>query len=141
MNEMKGTFEFKQIVLLVCVAVLTIFATVCLPVAAQAAVTITVDAGSSIRLLENKVTIGMDLKKPRDNNVQYGLGGEYKQSLRGDFRFALRTGYTTAGTDANGTTGISLGAGLGYKQFDLDFAWVPFGDLGNTFRYAAFMRF
>ena len=34
-----------------------------------------------------------------------------------------------------------MGAGIGYKLFDIDFAWVPFGDLGNTFRYAAHVKF
>ena len=44
-------------------------------------------------------------------------------------------------TDADDANGVSLGGGLGYRNFDLDFAWVPFGDLGDTFRYAVTVRF
>ena len=27
------------------------------------------------------------------------------------------------------------------RRFGLDFAWVPFGDLGDTFRYSLLVRF
>jgi hypothetical protein len=30
---------------------------------------------------------------------------------------------------------------MGYKNVSFDFAWVPFGDLGNTFRYSLLLKF
>ncbi len=101
----------------------------------------TIDAGAGTKFLSNKLLIGFNVQKPRDNDVFLGLGGEYKHTLRRDFRFALRGGYSGAKTEADGASGISIGAGLGYRLFDLDVAWVPYGDLGNTFRYAVVFRF
>ena len=46
-----------------------------------------------------------------------------------------------ANTPIDIASGITLGGGVGYKLFDIDFAWVPFGDLGNTFRYTAHVKF
>ena len=50
-------------------------------------------------------------------------------------------GYNTATSDVESASGLALGAGIGYRLFDLDFAWVPFGILGNTFRYTAHVKF
>ncbi len=70
----------------------------------------------------------------------FGAGLEYKAPITSGTRFALRAGYNSTITDANGA-GVTLGAGGGIGRLDLDFAWVPFGDFGNTFRYAAHMKF
>ncbi|MCB4755421.1 MAG: PorV/PorQ family protein [Elusimicrobia bacterium] len=102
---------------------------------------LTVDAGVGSYLFRKKLTVGVDVKKPRDNDLQYGVGAEWKQRLIKEFRTAVRAGYNTSGTDADGASGIAMGAGLGFMSLQLDFAWVPFGDLGNTFRYAASFRF
>ncbi len=102
---------------------------------------LTIDLGFGVDLFRDRLKLGLNTKKPRDNDMQYGVGSEWKQPLGEDFRAALRAGYNSAGTDPDGTTGISLGAGLGFRQIDFDFAWVPFGDLGNTFRYAIVAKF
>ena len=102
---------------------------------------LTLDAGVGYRVYKERILIGVDIKKPRDNDVQFALGGDWKIPLRDDFRVNIRSGYNSAITDADGASGFSLGGGMGYRQFILDFAWVPFGDLGNTFRYAAHIKF
>lgn len=50
--------------------------------------------------------------------------------------FALRGGYKFGQAQDNlgGATGISCGAGIKFNAFTLDYAFVPFGDLGNTQR-------
>ena len=54
----------------------------------------------------------------------------------------LRAGYTTAGSDVTeGLTGVSMGGGLAWRHFGFDMAWVPYGALGNTFRYALLVKF
>lgn len=100
-----------------------------------------VDVGVGTHLVGDKLLLGLDVKKPRDNDTQFGVGSEWKQKLSGDFKFLLRGGYNSAGTDASGTTGISLGGGLAFRQLDFDVAWVPFGVLGNTMRYTIHVRF
>jgi hypothetical protein len=102
---------------------------------------LTVDGGAALHLVDRRLTMAFDLRKSRDNGVQAGAGAEWKQALGDSMRAAFRAGYTTAGTDADGTTGIALGAGLGFKRINMDAAWIPFGDLGQTFRYAATFRF
>lgn len=47
--------------------------------------------------------------------------------------FALRAGYQTGAADGSGP-GISLGAGMVFSNWTLDYAFVPYGDLGTTHR-------
>jgi outer membrane protein OmpA-like peptidoglycan-associated protein len=49
------------------------------------------------------------------------------------FDVAVRAGYRT-GYDASSAPGFSLGAGLVYSALGLDYAFMPFGDLGVTHR-------
>jgi hypothetical protein len=99
------------------------------------------DVGLGSRLFKDRLLLGLSVKKPRDNNVQFGLGSEWSQPVKKDFNVVVRTGYNSIGTDPDGTTGVSLGGGFGFRQFELDVAWVPFGDLGNSMRYALLFQF
>jgi hypothetical protein len=101
----------------------------------------TLDGGLSTDLLNKKLLLSLNVLKPRDNSVQFGLGSEWNHSLGEDTRCAFRFGYNSSSTDADGANGVSVGGGIGFKKLDLDFAWVPFGDLGNTFRYSALVKF
>ncbi len=99
-----------------------------------------VDLGAATELLDKRLLVSADGRWFRDNSPGYGLGLEYTMPLSDKNKFVLRGGYNSKATDADGS-GITLGAGLGLGRLDLDFAWVPFGDLGDTFRYAAHMKF
>lgn len=100
-----------------------------------------IDGGMGASLFRDRLRLALNAYKPRDNGVQFGLGTEYLKELGKDYEFSLRAGYNTVRTDAEGASGLSLGAGLGFNRFDFDFAWVPFGDLGNTFRYSLHVKF
>ncbi len=102
---------------------------------------LTLDGGATVRLLEDRLLVLGDVRHIRDTGIKFGLGTEWRNAIFGKIRYAGRIGYNSANTDPGGANGMSVGAGLGYKQFDFDFAWIPFGDLGNTFRYAAKMQF
>ncbi len=102
---------------------------------------LTVDAGVGMDFLRHKLLVSADIRHVRDTGFQYGAGTEWRETLRGNFRYAVRAGYNTATTDVESASGLALGAGIGYRLFDLDFAWVPFGILGNTFRYTAHVKF
>ena len=102
---------------------------------------LTVDAGAGIDIARNRLKLAADVRDVRDIGVKFGVGAEWHEALRENFRYAARLGYNSANTDGNGGSGAAIGAGLGYKLFDLDFAWIPFGDLGNTFRYSAHLKF
>lgn len=96
--------------------------------------------GGSFRMF-HRLTLALDLDFPRDNDMQVAVGAEYTHPFSEAFNASLRGGYFTQNTDPSGLAGLSLGAGLGYKQVSFDFAWVPFGVLGNTFRYSVLLKF
>jgi len=100
-----------------------------------------VDGGASGRFVNDHLLLSLKLSLPRDNDLQYGAGVEWAERASDGFRYAARAGYHTLGTDADGASGVTVGAGIGYRRLDLDFAWVPMGDLGNTFRYAVLFHF
>lgn len=84
--------------------------------------------------------VAADLRAPSDGAAAFSFGTEYCRpfdSVTG----CLRGGMNTANLDAKGLGGISLGGGLGLGALRLDLAWVPFGDLGSTFRYSLRARF
>jgi len=92
--------------------------------------TFKVGAASKLRAL----TLAVDLTKPQDNEIYYCLGAEWW--LRNVL--ALRVGYKT-----NQDIGQGLTAGIGYKfgRICLDYAYVPYGDLGDTHRISLGMKF
>ncbi|MBI4054704.1 MAG: PorV/PorQ family protein [Elusimicrobia bacterium] len=97
-------------------------------------------AGAGYRFRKNLI-FAADLGLPRDNSLTYAVGGEYEQPVAERLSAALRAGYNSQNADPDGLTGLSVGAGITFYRARFDFAWVPFGDLGNTFRYALLIRF
>ncbi len=55
---------------------------------------------------------------------------------------AVRAGYRLALSDQklDGLTGLTAGLGLSYAGLALDYAWIPFGDLGNLQRVSLTYR-
>jgi len=87
----------------------------------------------STRLDKNLLLLALDINFPYDNNINTHFGTEYKISLFDNLEFGLRSGYKT-NTDLGGLAGFCSGAGLLYKSVGIDYAFVPYGDLGNTHR-------
>jgi hypothetical protein len=106
-------------------------------------------AGASIPLRETaapsflrNMLLSSDIILPRDHQAGVALGGEYVGRLRDDLSYSLRTGYQTLNTDVtSGFSGVSMGGGLTFGRLGVDFAWVPFGDLGNTYRFGMHLKF
>jgi len=92
---------------------------------------LTLKLGAAARL--KQLTLALDIAGPQDNEVYYCLGAEW--SLRN--RLALRAGYKT-----NQDVGEGWSAGLGFKfsRRGLDYAYVPYGDLGITHRISLRIR-
>ncbi len=71
----------------------------------------------------------LDLVKPRDNGLALHLGAEYTLL---DALF-LRAGHQTGYDEKSFSTGF----GIKYRNYGIDYAWVPYGsDLGNTHRFS-----
>lgn len=79
--------------------------------------------------------LALDANFPRDNDPNAALGAEYKKQIADQFWMSGRTGFNSRTvSDLNGLNAVSAGAGLSWKSYGVDFAWVPFGVLGHTYR-------
>jgi outer membrane protein OmpA-like peptidoglycan-associated protein len=72
-----------------------------------------------------------------DTGLKFDLGTEYKIRLGKD-SVALRAGYSTINNDLGSLAGMTMGIGLTHQfvgvQAGLDYAFVPYGILGDTHR-------
>lgn len=100
-------------------------------------------AGYTVQLPQKaQLVIVADLNMPRDNDMMINGGAEYRRPVGGNVTVALRGGYkTVAQEQLGGLAGLCAGAGIAWKQFGFDCAWVPYGDLGDTFRYSLLVKF
>jgi len=83
----------------------------------------------------------LDVVLPVDNSpyVAFGLEGVMKQA---GWKGFMRLGYDqNNGRGVDGLGGITAGIGVDFNRFRLDYAWVPFGDLGTTNRILMVFRF
>ena len=83
---------------------------------------------------QNRLTLAVDLAKPIDNRFRVNAGGEFVLMKT----LALRGGYNSSNDLDNGFTG---GAGVRIRTISIDYAFVPFGVLGNTHRVSAMFQF
>ena len=75
-----------------------------------------------------------DVNLPSDADAWYAAGAEYRLVTAGKMRAAFRAGYSTRSGEARNdkTFPFSFGLGLGVDAYDLDYAFVPYGDLGQA---------
>jgi tetratricopeptide (TPR) repeat protein len=91
--------------------------------------------GGGISALGGNLVVASDIINAKDTGTHIATGLEYRV-----FRLLqLRLGYTTL-ADFVGN-GLSYGMGLRFTTWNLDYAFVPFGDLGNTNRISVGVRF
>lgn len=73
----------------------------------------------------------VDANLPNDNKLLINFGGGY------NFRnkLFLRAGFNTR-AEENAGGNLGLGIGIRFTKFSVDYAFVPYGDLGMTHRFA-----
>ncbi|MDE2292625.1 MAG: PorV/PorQ family protein, partial [Elusimicrobia bacterium] len=98
----------------------------------------TVGAGMPITA---RARMDVDVSKYRDTNMFVGAGVEYLHPFTDNVSGVLRGGVDTHRVDNPGLTLINLGAGVNFYRAGFDFAWVPYGDLGNTFHFSLLLKF
>ncbi len=86
--------------------------------------------------------LGVDVEKPIDGDLILHTGGEAWLGLQ-NISVGFRAGYAfnPLNQDLGSTAGASLGAGVRYGGFELNYALVPFGILGDTQRFSFTYRF
>lgn len=91
--------------------------------------------------------LALDAALARDSQPRMAGGFEYRYQPRGvrKLNVAARAGYASYGAKNSGPpdalTGTTVGLGLHYDHFDFDGAWVPFGDLGDSFKFSLRAKF
>ncbi|MEW6609494.1 MAG: PorV/PorQ family protein, partial [bacterium] len=91
-------------------------------------------AGISYKMLDDRLILAADLTQPADNDCRINLGTEYILTSN----LALRCGYTSKNDLDNG---FSFGAGFKFNILQLDYAYVPYGNLENTHRISVSFYF
>ncbi|MBI3551366.1 MAG: PorV/PorQ family protein [Elusimicrobia bacterium] len=102
----------------------------------------TLTVGNTLRPTKNSV-LSFDMVAPRDGDPYPALGAEYRVPVDPGMAFALRVGYQhrTNTNDISGATSLSAGAGATFSRFSVDYAWLPYGALGDTHRFSLSYRF
>jgi hypothetical protein len=100
--------------------------------------------GFSGGMFDNACIIAVDFKKPIHDSLTYSTGVEYWFN----HTIALRLGYDSSTVDAG--NGLSAGFGVCLLQtdvffvyaseIDLDYAFVPYGDLGDSHRLSLLFK-
>jgi len=84
------------------------------------------------------ILLVFDVNFPLENCVNYHIGMEYKLTDH----LCVRAGYKTdliTGLDA--LSGLCAGLGFSWSGYDVDYAFVPYGDLGQTHRISLSLKF
>ncbi len=95
--------------------------------------------GGAYKLWNESLLLTMDIIRPSDNHIATGVGAAYTIANI----LQLRTGYKykIGGNDLGAISGLAGGFGLTLRQFQLDYALVPFGVLGLTHRFSLVANF
>lgn len=92
--------------------------------------------GLQYGLLEQRLLLAADMDFLRDSGAVFSFGTEYRPSQS----FALRAGYQKD-PEKDSNVGLSLGGGFLFGLYRLDYAFVPFSDLGDTHRVTLSAKF
>lgn len=103
---------------------------------------LTISVGNCLKITRDFI-IGADVVAARDGAPYPSFGGEYRLAYDSQLSAALRLGYQrrTSGSELEGFTGMTAGGGVTFSRLGFDYAWAPFGVLGDTHRITVSYRF
>jgi hypothetical protein len=96
--------------------------------------------GGAYSLRDNWLAV-LDINSPSDGEMFYGIGTEYCKKVNDKASVMCRAGYNTRNKDTGGLNGFTVGLGMKYKEYSFDYAFVPYGDLGDTNRISLSILF
>ena len=86
----------------------------------------------------HKFNLALDINFPIDNDINFCIGSEYWYKNL----IAARVGFNSQTiSDLGGLSGLSIGIGFKWREYGIDYAWVPYVDLGNTHRLSLYISF
>ncbi|MDX6769869.1 MAG: PorV/PorQ family protein [Elusimicrobiota bacterium] len=101
----------------------------------------TASVGASFRPYSGKLLVSLEAGKASDADPFGALGLEGRKAFGEGAAAALRFGYNSSRRELGTMSGVSAGAGLSFPKADFDLAWVPFGPLGDSFRFSLLVKF
>jgi len=109
--------------------------------------------GAAAAFREQKLLFALDAEFPNDAPAALRAGAEYSGVESLAFRLGYKTtagsqrdailgsGYGDTATGVDALYGFFAGFGFKYASFNLDYALLPYGDLGSAHRFSLGMRF
>lgn len=95
---------------------------------------LSIRCGGMLRVGEPFVATA-DIHAPVDDKVSFHVGSEYTLRITRQLSTSLRMGFKdTLIQDLGYVAGLSAGLGLTWYHVRIDYAFVPYGDLGTTHR-------
>lgn len=95
--------------------------------------------GASFTFLENYM-VAAEYIKAGSSPGAAALGAEARIRTGPKEFFFLRSGFRT-GRGRNAGSGLTAGAGISNREFRVDYAFLPYGDLGDSHRFTVSFRF
>ena len=92
-------------------------------------------------LVTDGLSVSLDINKAIDTGAVFNTGGEYVYPVNDETGIAVRGGYKSGMDGLGGSAGITIGFGIIYQSYSFDYAFVPYGDLGDTQRISIGCRF
>lgn len=90
-----------------------------------------IKVGGSYNIIKN-LNATADINMPTYADAYFGVGAEYLIATIANTELAFRAGYNSQNTNTKGTTNLSAGFGVTYKNYSFDYAFLPYGDIGNA---------
>jgi hypothetical protein len=100
---------------------------------------LTYRAGGAYRL-KDMAWFTAELQKTGQSDSALAVGAEGEYAITGRETVFVRAGYKT-GRSKNAGSGLSAGLGLRTGDLGVDYAFSPFGDLGDTHRFTLTFKF
>ena len=80
-----------------------------------------------------------DINHMKDSGPYANIGVDITSVYDKDTNFSLRAGYRT--NAGNKSAGLAAGLGVDMKAYNIEYAYAPMGDLGNTHRFSLTFKF
>lgn len=97
--------------------------------------------GYSFLIKNNPLNLLLDINFPNDNDLKVNFGVEYEIDCGKKIKVSPRFGYLTYNKGLEDTSGIVGGLGFTFRDYSIDYAYVPYGQLGDTHRISLILKF
>ncbi|HOL62191.1 MAG TPA: PorV/PorQ family protein [Elusimicrobiales bacterium] len=93
---------------------------------------LTFKTGFSYIPFSNLIT-SLDMVLPNDSDFYFSLGTAYRKKFS-EMNMVLRAGYNGLNSDVSGFSGFNFGVGFEFSKISIDYAFMPYGDMGEGHR-------